>query len=282
MAYVPNPTVGANPGIGAKVETTEKKVWYGRYEQLLIAGNVQIGSSTVDAGNSPTTELRPGLILGMKTSDSKLYQWNPDATDGTERVFGVLLEGLSMLDNYGTVEDKTAQVIIKGGLDAASLLIEGTLFTSSTAEHLARCQMADRFLFSDDIQNGAGFLGQPIRNLNVITDQVVTAAHNGTRFIATTADCDFTLPTIEAGLAFEFLRASDHEMAVISAEGDNIIVGNDLSADSVTFTTAGQQIGALVRIEAVYVGSTLKWLATLPSVPFGTGLTGGFAYAIAT
>lgn len=277
-------TYGGLPGIGSLRQTAEKVVWWGRQERLLDIAERMVDSTAVDAGNTPTTELRAGLLLGIKTSDNNLYQWDGDATDGTEVIAGVLLRDISMLDADGVVEDKYAHVLLAGPLKARDLLIQGTLFTSHADEHLARRQLTagGRFLLDDEYTSGAGFLGAPLKTKTVAGDTTVTAADNGTLFIATTADADFTLPTLEAGLVFEFLRASDHEMAVISAEGDNIIVGNDLSADSVTFTTAGQQIGAMVRVRSVYVGTTLKWLMDLPSPPFGTGLTGGFAYAIAT
>jgi hypothetical protein len=72
-------------------------------------------------------------------------------------------------------------------------------------------------------------------------------------------------------------------MVVSSAAGDDVIVGNDTAADSITYTTTGQQIGAVVDVEAHYINTTtVRWLMTTPQTPFGTGLTGGFAYAIAT
>jgi len=275
---------GALPGIGSLKETSEKVVWWGREEHNLYVDNLIIDSTAVDAGSSPTTELRAGLIMGKKTSDGNLYQWNPDATDGTEVVYGVLYRDISMLDVDGVVEDKYGHILLAGSMKAADLLIEGTAFTSSTAEHLARRQMvgSGRFIIDDDPLGGAAFLGGALKNKTVTGDTTVTAADNGTRFVATTADADFTLPTLEAGLVFEFLRASDHELKVTSAAGDDLIVGNDLAADSVTFTTASEQIGVLVRVEAIYVGTTLKWLVTYPLPPLGTGVTGGPTLAIAT
>lgn len=110
-----------------------------------------------------------------------------------------------------------------------------------------------------------------------------TAAQSGSRFICSNAAATtVTLPTIAERLVYEFLRAADEEFVIASAEGGNMVVGNDLEANSITFTTAGQQIGALVRVEGVLVGADLKWLVSIAHVPFGTGVTGGFTYAIAT
>jgi len=110
-----------------------------------------------------------------------------------------------------------------------------------------------------------------------------TAAQTGSRFIVSNAAAvAVTLPAVAEHLVYEFLRTADEEMVVASAAGDDMVVGNDVAADSVTFTTAGQQIGALVRVEGILVGTTPKWLVTFGTPPFGTGLTGGFAYSIAT
>jgi len=111
----------------------------------------------------------------------------------------------------------------------------------------------------------------------------LTVADSGKRLVATTADSDVTLPAIATaqGFAVEVLRASDHELAIISAEGDNIIIGGDLSADSVTWTTAGEQIGVRVKVEHIYVGTTPKWLLTYFEPVKGTEI-GTITFAVAT
>ena len=116
------------------------------------------------------------------------------------------------------------------------------------------------------------FLGPPLVNQEVTGDIALALTDHGKRLVCTTADCDVTLPAIATahGFKIEVLRASDHELAIISAEGDNIIVGNDLSADSITWTTAGEQIGARAWVECITVGATEKWLLTVLKTPFST------------
>jgi hypothetical protein len=99
----------------------------------------------------------------------------------------------------------------------------------------------------------------------------VVAADNGTQFHAVTANATFTLPALVPGLSFDFVRASGHNLVIASAAGDDIIVGNDLSADSITFSTANNLIGARVKVESMYVNGTLKWLAEIVPAPFSTG-----------
>lgn len=277
------PTYGSVPGMGAISQTTEKVVWWGREELLLYVDNLLIDDTARDAANSPTTDMRAGLVMAKETSSGNLYQWDPDATDGREVVHGVLLRDLSMLDADGVAEDKYGHILLAGPLKAADLLIEGTAFTSSTAEHLARRQMVanGKFLIDDELAGAAAFLGPALKNKYVTGDTTVTTADNGARFVGATADCEFTLPTIEQGLVFEFLMTTNHELKITSSEGDNIIVGNDASADSVTWTTSGEQIGVRVKVESIYVNTTQKWLLTYFEPPLGTEL-GTITFAIGT
>jgi len=267
---------GALPGITSIRQNAEKAVWWGREHFNLDFSNLTIVSTAVDAGSSPTTDLRAGLLLGKVTASGKLTTWNPDAADGSEVVAGVLLRDLSMLSDEGVAEDKYGHVLIAACVRSADLLIEGTVFTSSADQYLARNQMvgSGRFVFDDDVLAGSAFLGCPLRTINDTTQALTpTVAQNGSRFtLSNAATVTVTLPALKAGLVYEFLRTGDEEFIVASAEGDNLIVGNDLSADSITFTTAGNHIGACVRVEGIYVAGTAKWLVTLPNVPIGTGV----------
>lgn len=277
------PAYGSLPGIGSLTQNTESNIWWGREENLLHVQALILDSTAVDAGNSPTTDLRQGLLLGKKVADGNLYQYDPDANDGSEEVYAVLLRDISTLDANGTAEDKMIHALVGGPMRAETLRVEGTLLTSSDHEYTVRRQMANRFVFNDDPTSKAMHLGAAFSNKTETAAAItVAAADNGSRLVCSNAaSTTVTLPAIHQGLVFEFLRTGDEEFIVTSAEGDNIIFGNDLSGDSITFTTAGQHIGALVRVEGIHVGGTLKWLMTVPHVPFGTGAA-FLTYSIAT
>lgn len=87
----------------------------------------------------------------------------------------------------------------------------------------------------------------------------VLAKDNGTLFTTTGASgtVTFTLPAIAPGLAFGFLNVVDQTMGVASAEGDNIVAINDASADSLTFSTSSQKIGAYLKVFSNSAGT--KW-----------------------
>lgn len=273
------PTAGGLPGIGSTITTApEKVITFGPPSWKFDINNGHIDSTAVDAGNSPTTELRAGLIMGKQTSDGNYYQWDAEASDGTERARAILLRGLSMLNAQGVVEDKSWYMLLAGGVKASDLLIKGSALVGHADEYLARRQLVNAgFVFDDD------------PNPNAIVDMLVsgttltpTAAQRNYRFfLSNAASVTVTLPTIKAGLVYEFIRTGDEELVIASAAGGDMIVGNDPAANSLTYTTAGQHIGARVRVEAVRYGSTVKWLPNILVTPFGT-TNAGLAFAIAT
>lgn len=73
----------------------------------------------------------------------------------------------------------------------------------------------------------------------------------------------FTLPvvtTIATGWSCEFFQAADQNMVIASqGSSDNITTFNDLTADSITFSTAGELIGNSVQL--IWDGT--GWLAKL-------------------
>lgn len=273
-------------GISADRVTAEREIFWGS-DALRFAAMAQpgiVGSGTVDAGNTPTTDLRAGLLLGINSTSGEFEDWNPDATDGTQWLAGVLCDNVRMLDLDGTAADRQPRVCVAGGrLKTRRLLIEGTAFLSSTDRYLARRALAKAgFLLDDDPFNYLSGLNQRVVRATGAGAYVVTAAQNGSLIIfSNAAAVAVTLPTLIPGLAFDILREGDEEIVVASAAGDDIIVGNDLSADSITFTTAANHIGAMVHVESLYVGGVLKWLMTLPNVPIGTGVN-TLPFALAT
>lgn len=272
------------PGQTAAYSTVDNEfIWGGSANQveILIAGGV-IDSAARDAGSTPTTKLRKGLVLGQITSTKKLVQWDPTATNGSQNVFGVLAVEVQLTDMLGNAQERHAPVIVRCPVKPRFLFAQGNAFVGSAGEFLARNQMAQQgFIFDDDVS--ARLAGLAPQYQEKQANYTIVDADNGTTFIATTANATFTLPAIKEGQRFEFLRASNHNLVVASSEGDNIIVGNDLSADSITFSTSGQQIGARVRVTAVRIPSTgLRWLAELPQTPFGTAAGSTFTIALAT
>jgi hypothetical protein len=126
----------------------------------------------------------------------------------------------------------------------------------NTYEYLARRRLHQLGCVCDDDVNGY-LAGVTPRSQTRITDYTVLATDNGTRFYADTANATFTLPAIRAGLSFEFMRVSDHNLVVTSAEGDNIIVVGRMETDE--YTKKDGTKGKFTSLVADEVGASCRW-----------------------
>lgn len=279
----------AKPGQGAAVFDTPREIVSQGFDssQFVFDSGIIVGTAR-DAGNSVTTVLRPGLLLGKVTSTGKYIQWDATATDGSQYFAGILWKELRATDFDANNTDRDFTILVgRGVLQASKLLVKGVALTSATDEYLARRMLraADFVLDDDPLGYKAGNTNLSFRHeLQTGTSHSPSAsADNGKTFYYSSASAvAVTLPTLVPGLEFTFVRTADEELVVASAAGDDMVVGNDLSADSVTFTTGSQQIGAIIRVTSVYIdASTLKWIVTLPPAPYGTG-TATLAYSIAS
>jgi hypothetical protein len=275
----------ATPGIGADRTVAESEILWGadQARNAALWLNAVISGATRDAGNTPTTVLRPGLLLGKVTASGELEEWDADAADGTENIWGILDSELRAQDFDATNQDRVFRVLAaRAPVKPRKLLIQGAAFVGHADEYLARRMLAHAgFVLDDDPGNYLSGLNQRVSRVTGIAD-TLTAAETGTLLLySNVAAVAVTLPAIQPGLTYDIIREGDEEIVISSSEGDNIIIGNDLSADSITFTTATEQIGARVRVSAIYVNGTLKWLMEVVHTPIGTGVA-FHTYALAT
>lgn len=235
----------AVPGFTTASETYENYFGWGHKTLGVIIGG-QISGAARDSGNTPTTVLRPGLLLGQIAASSLLAQYSPTATDGTQLVHSILMVGVRMQDLDAVNQNRFPWMLVAGPIKAANLI---------GLDNVARRQMRGRFLFDDDYANKFG--GGPLREVSKAADYVVVASDAGTLFTATAA-VNFTLPALAAGLGpLEFLNLADSNMTVTSAAGDDIVWDNDAAADSLAFSTASHKIGGRLRFMVNAAGT--KW-----------------------
>lgn len=250
------------PGFTSVRETQEAAAMY----QTFFMGDVVfdplpiISSTAVDSGNTPTSILRPGLLMAKLDADGSWVDYDPDATDGSQEARGVLITEVNMTDyTTGSAAARMAiGLVVSGKIKASAIL---------NLDQQARNQLKARnFLFDDDQYASSRFK----RVVEKAADYTVVAADNGTLFLATTGAVNFTLPAIAVGLAFEFLNTVDANMTVTSPTADNVIGDNDASADSLSFQTASHKIGGHLRFESIYLGGVLKWMVSNLSLPTNT------------
>lgn len=244
------------PGMTAVNETQEANILYGRTEWAWYE-TAQLISSAVDAGNTPTTLLRPGLVLGRITASKLLTAWNPDAVDGSQYVFGILTQQVNMLINGTATAKLTGKVLVRGGLKAANILIEGVALSGHTYESTFRNQAAKNFLLDDNIGLGQG----PWREYQIIAaDRVVALADQDVMFVCKggSGAVNFTLPaTALAGMRYGFYNAQDQNMTITAGTADKIVSLNDLAADSVALSTSSEKIGGSFEVIGMADGTWL-------------------------
>jgi hypothetical protein len=250
------------PGTGAAAfnQTTEL-LWGGdesRVEVLRLDG--QIASTATDAGATVASTLRAGMLLGKITSSGKLDVWDPALTTGLEHFHSVNGAEQRMIDNFGTAVDRFGPVIVKAPLKASALLIKGTAFIGNAFEYLARRQLHEAGCRLDDDPHGY-LAGLNRRVIDITATGPITAAQNGALFVVRgSAAVTLTLPTLVAGLNYQFINTTDQNLIIASAAGDDVIALNDATADSIAFSTSSQKIGAFATVNSVLVNGTARWI----------------------
>ena len=242
---------GNVPGTGTTVETYESAPTWARHSMLLWAPG-QISSGILDPTNTPTTTIRPGLVLGIITSNGSWTNYSPTATDGSQVAQGVLGVGLPMLDPFTNLTQAKVWGIIVGGPVQAAKLIGLDL--------QARADMTPYFRFDDFATVPQGGFRFPWSNfVSKTAAYQVLAGDNFTLFdnVGAGGSVTFTLPAIANGYDFGFQVIADQTIVVASSEGANMIALNNAVANSVAFSTGGQKIGGRVRIFSNAAGT--KW-----------------------
>jgi Bacteriophage lambda head decoration protein D len=117
--------LGNMPGVSTVLESVENQFWYGRMEDLEVVPAVIDGTARDTGNTGNTTRLRPGLLLGIIAATGKYTNWNPNATDGSSRIAGVL-GGLINAQRGGSNADSFFYVIRRGPLRASGLIVPGT------------------------------------------------------------------------------------------------------------------------------------------------------------
>lgn len=148
-------------GLGTQRDSVQSEIYFGpddaRMQQIWRSGTII--STAVDAGATPTTSLRQGLLLGKITASGKLTALNPDASDGSQNFWGVLDIAQSTLDEAATAVDieNIRVCVARGNVKEKLLLLEGTALTASADVLVGKIkqQMRSRgFLFDTDLTSG--------------------------------------------------------------------------------------------------------------------------------
>ena len=251
------------PGMDGLRQTVESVIGWGPWDhnRAFIAPVILDGAS-LDAGGTPTTLIRPGLLLGQNRTTLKCKEWNPTGTDGSQDLYGVMLYDAST-QLFGANQDRWFGFALVGGnVKASSLIIPGNAsagIDGDANEHYVRAAMSGRFMFDDYPHQ---WPNSPWKNYQAKTaNYTVVDQDNGTFFttLGASGAVTFTLPAVASakGQRYLFYNAVDQNMTVQSAAANGLITFNNAAASSVAFSTAGNKIGAAVEVIGI---SGSKWL----------------------
>lgn len=261
---------GNSPGFTENTFSREEQVWYAGPDNQHQRSHdgITLDSTNTDAGNSPTSTGRGGMILAKETASGNHYYLDPDANDGRQFATGVMEKTQSILQN-GTATNRFMTQLGTGLLKSQEIIEDGG--TKGAFSLQSRAQLVRQgFHFDGSGPEGAAGLSHPIGVERVAaTTKTLVATDNGKLFLQITGAGNFTLPANSAanvGFTVEVLQTTDNNLVITSAAGNDIIALHDVAASTLTFDTGSNKIGARVKLELRYIAaSTRRWLVVQQS-----------------
>lgn len=252
------------PGLSVDFSTFETELYWGGSQARngLLWQGARIAGTTRDAGDTPTTIIRPGLILGRYTANPNQFQdFNSANTDGSGQFAGVIDMSVMTTDFLGNNTDRVIRVATaRGPVVARRLLIQGANLVGHADEYLVRRQMVGaQFVFDDD---PCGYLAGVNYRTNVQTGTAYTVlpTDNGTFFSNEGAggNINYTLPAIQKGLQFSFYAEAAGTVTVTAGTANTLVTYNNAAASSVALSTSAKIVGGEFRVRANF--DATKWL----------------------
>ena len=108
-------------GLGTTQSADPSEIRFTDHGRESLIGIV-LDSTARDDGNSPTTTLRKGLILGKVTATGEFKEYDPSASDGTETARLILADNVDLLDDEGAAADTEALGAFRGDFVADRLV----------------------------------------------------------------------------------------------------------------------------------------------------------------
>lgn len=225
------------PGPEAVQTASQRRLVRGYPSSIVLLG-VKINSAAADSTNTPTTELRTGLVMGQISASGEYAQYNPAATNGTQFPVGLLWEDRKMTDDAGSAQAKTGQLVMAGPVVASSVI---------GLDPRVRQFLGARIIFDDyPIAEPTGWFGPVAKT----ADYMVVEADSGKMFTnqGAAGAVNFTLPTtIKAGFRAKFYCETNQTITV-TAPADKLVAFNDPVATAIALSTASEKVGGAIEI----------------------------------
>lgn len=236
------------------IETGE--VLQGRYEQSQFFQGI-VGSNARDAGNDPTTLLRPGLMMGIDSNDDVVH-FDPDgaATNSGGEFFAVMQQELNMgLTNQTDISE--GSLLVAGVIDPNKICLASQStrgIVGLAAEFYLRKLMARNFILEDNPHEPQ--IGTWNSESAEDTSRALVETERDKLFHNTGASgaVDLDLPaTPKRDLAYYFQSRVAQDFSVTSVTTNDIIIATDIAATTITIASAN--VGGSFWL----VGNGSKW-----------------------
>ena len=263
MAYPFDTNDMSIPGLETVLETVQNQFWWGPASQQTFLP-VCVSGATRDAGNTVTTVVRGGMLMGRILSSGKIVQWGHGATDGSEKIVGILPAPLKMTDSDGNDKDRYTYLYVGGNAMSDRILIPASAAEGIVDAALEFCvanqlqalgiKLDRHYHYGNAFQFGAR--PQLLTTAEAATNNAVTVAKtdHGTTFLMTSAgtaadgNVTFTVPTAVKGLVLHFSADIATHSAILDVVDNELVVPGDVAAD--TLTLAPGESCTLVGIAA--------------------------------
>lgn len=247
--------VAGIPSIRDVLETQEGAITFGKAEYnsaFLVPGF--LSGAARDAGNTPTTILRAGLLLGQIAATQLLKEWDPTASDGSEKLFGVLAWPTDT-QFAGANESKWLSWVLTGGLlKTTAIVVPGNSSAGLTGNsaNMARAMLSGRYQLDLNYAHSvapSGFNGwSSVRHRTA--SLTLTADDNNVLFTnkGAAGSITFTLPAVASsqGLRFGFAGMAAQDIVITSPTATTLL-GEGTLGTSLTMA-GGTGRGGLIEI----------------------------------
>lgn len=248
MSQLPMYTGGYQiPGMNTVLEGVENQFWWGEIGQQIWLGDTLSGAAR-DAGNTVTTLLRTGLLLGKITATGLLKEWNPTGTDGSQDIYGILGGMVHAQQNGANQQRYVGFVMVGGNVYSDRIIIPANAaegIVGDALEFAVLQQLGRRFLFDRHLTmlDPRSLKPRPMTAAEIAADAItVTTADHGRTFTFVGGDgaTAVTLPEPQVGLTFHFVNLVSQTITLDMTTGKFVTPGS-ITQDTISLTV-GEQV----------------------------------------
>ena len=219
---------------------------FGRPEAYWPWGDKRISGAARDAGNTPTTVLRGGLLMGVITATSMWKEWSPTATDGSQWIRGVLMKAVDTQRNGANQNRLVGSIAQFGDFKCAQLLIPGETtygIVGKDNEFLVRDGVIGQFRLDD-------FQANQIRTAIITADTTLDYTYHGATIsnLGAVGSVALTLPTPRPGFRLNLRVDAGQTIVLGSSASNEFIPSSGTPATSITLSASRFETSTLVGL----------------------------------